>query len=100
MCLSRGIARTDATLAFWRSSTDGRPCNGGSGTIAKPGLIEEIAGPLQLCSRKALHATLDPQKWRGERLWVVALYGEIQSEEDKLGALKREILFEVTGDMT
>lgn len=84
-----------ATLAFWRSSRDGKPANGGSGTQAKPGLIEEIAGPLQLCTRHALHATLHPWEWEGERLWVVALYPSVESDRDKLGSLKREILAEV-----
>lgn len=31
----------------------------------------------------------------GERLWIVALYGEIQREDDKLCATKREFLAEV-----
>jgi hypothetical protein len=77
----------------------GRPCNGGSGTKAAPGLVEEIPGPLQICTRNALHATRSPGKWKGQRMWVVALYGDVQYDEDgdKYGALKREFLAELTG---
>jgi len=83
------------TLAFWRSDRDGRACNGGNTKQpAAPGLVEEIEGPLKICSLHALHATRLPPKWKGERVWVVALFGEIQEQEDKLGALKREILGE------
>jgi hypothetical protein len=57
--------------------------------------VEEIAGPLEVCTPKALHGTLAPWKWKGERCFVVALIGEVQEQEDKLGALKREILAEV-----
>ena len=81
-------------IAFWRSDSTGRPSNGGSGTVAKVGLVEEHPGPLQIC-RSGFHATLDPGKWKGERLWIVALYGEVQREEDKLCALRREFIAEV-----
>ena len=83
-----------AAIAFWRSGSDGRPCNGGSGEPVHVGLKEEIPGPLRLC-RNALHGTLEPTKWEGKRLWIVALWGEVQTEGDKMGALKREILAEV-----
>jgi len=58
-------------------------------------MTQEIPGPLEICTRRALHATLDPGQWQGERLWLVALFGETQNSEDKLAALKREILTEV-----
>ena len=83
------------SLGFWRSSQDGKPSNGGSGEERKVGTIEEVEGPLSICSNQALHATIAPWKWKGERLWVVALYGEIQRQDDKMGALKREILAEI-----
>ena len=86
--------KTTGRLAFWRSSKDGTPSNGGSGTVARVGLIEEQRGPLKICSH-GYHATLDPGKWNGERLWIVALHGEIQQEDDKLCALKREFLAEI-----
>jgi hypothetical protein len=59
-----------------------------------PGLVEIVAGPLEICTHHALHATRLPPKWEGERVWVVALFGEIQEQDDKLGALQREILGE------
>jgi hypothetical protein len=68
---------------------------GGRGKPVKSGDIQEVAGPLVLCGPRALHATLNPDKWKGERLWLVALHGEVQHADDKVGALKREILCEV-----
>ncbi len=89
-------ARTSgAEIAFWRSDSEGRPSNGGSGTVAKIGLVEELPGPLNICNRGTLHATMEPGKWKGERLWIVAMHGEIQRDDDKIGALKREFLAEV-----
>ena len=35
-----------------------------------------------------------PPKWQGERLWVVALSGEIVGNDEKLGALSREVIGE------
>ncbi len=85
-----------AAIAFWKSTRAGGSANGGAMfEIAAPGLIQEVAGPLKLCSGRALHATLNPSKWKGGRLWVVALYGELAHDSDKIGALKREILGEV-----
>ena len=84
-----------AVVALWRSTRDGTPANGGSKTVASPGLIEEVAGPLELCKEGTLHATFRPDKWKGERLWVVALYGDVAVGEHKLGALKRKILCEI-----
>ena len=47
-----------------------------------------------MCSKNALHATELPLKWHGDRIWVVALLGEVQQSEDKYGALEREIIGE------
>jgi hypothetical protein len=85
-----------AVLALWKSRADGRPANGGSLPPVKVGDIHETRGPLMLCEAGTLHATFKPHKWRGERWWVVALYGEIAVADDKVGALKREILAELT----
>jgi hypothetical protein len=41
-----------------------------------------------------LHATFRPEKWKGAKVWVVALFGEVVVEENKIGALHREILGE------
>ena len=85
----------DSLLAFYCSDKDGRPSNGGSGTVAYPGAIHEIAGPLKICGPKALHATFDPSKWKGERLWLVRMYAPYVIENDKVGSLKREIVSEI-----
>jgi hypothetical protein len=83
-----------ATVAYWRSDAKGRPCNGGSGKPVEPGTVQEVRGPLRLCGSGALHATLLPRKWKGDRLWVVALWGPVEEDDDKMGALKREIIAE------
>ena len=41
-----------------------------------------------------LHATMLPGKWRGERLWIVAMHGEVIGDDEKFGCLKREIVGE------
>ena len=84
-----------ATIAFWRSDRDGQPANnGGRIEAAAPGVIHTSPGPLSLCSRGTLHATLIPPKWHGDRWWIVAMYGEVAWQDDKCGALRREILGE------
>ncbi len=93
--LTRKLCKGKTVFAFWKSTADGKPANGGNGTVAREGLLEEINGPLKICTPRALHGTLDPPKWKGERLWVVALYRPIQRQEDKIASLKRKILFEV-----
>jgi hypothetical protein len=81
-------------LAYWRSTIDGRPANGGGGTKAVVGLVEEIDGPLNICTKKALHGTLNPPKWMGEKIWIVALYQPVQVDGDKIASLKRKIISE------
>ena len=88
-----------AVIAYWRSTPSGRSANGGNMSVeARPGLVQEVSGPLELCGAGALHATLNPPAWEGERIWVVALFGEVQEQADKLGALKREIIGECLFD--
>lgn len=77
------------TRAFWRCTSENTPANGGTGTVAREGLVEEIPGPLQICTANALHGTLDPTKHSGTHWWVIELIGKTQKEDDKLGALKR-----------
>ena len=87
---------TTAFLALWKSTASGGAANGGKMLqIAAPGMIQEIKGPLRLCGSGALHATLQPEKWKGDRVWLVALHGEVLHRDDKCGALKREIICEV-----
>lgn len=79
-------------LAIWRSNRDGTPANGGGGEPVCEGLVQEVEGPLELCSPRALHATLAPLKWQGERWWIVGLHEPVAYGEDKIGSLKRTIL--------
>ena len=92
------LTDSGAFLAFWKSAKDGSPANGGKAAeSAQPGLVQKIKGPLKLCGPRALHATLKPEQWKGERLWVVALFGELKfADDDKVGALEREIIGEIT----
>jgi len=86
----------ERTIAYWRSDRDGKPANGGDAMdAAAPGLHQVVNGPLELCSHRALHATLNPPDWQGDRLWLVALGGEVVADGKKLGALEREIICEV-----
>jgi hypothetical protein len=82
---------------FWRSDQSGQPSNGG-GTIkqAAPGVIHESPGPLEVCGRGSLHATDSPWRWGGERIWLVKMHGQTVKSGDKVAALKREILCEIT----
>ena len=89
------LQKSGARLAFWKSDADGRPANGGAGEAVKPGMKQKVAGPLSLCSARALHATYNPDSWSGTRTWIVALIGEVAEQDDKLGALEREIIAEL-----
>jgi len=83
-------------LAFWRSGKDGKPLNGGTGPARQVGMIEEEKGPLVPCRPGALHATMSPEQWKGERLWVVVLYPPVvKVDDDKFASLKREIIAEI-----
>jgi hypothetical protein len=88
------LQTSGATIAFWRSDKAGRACNGGANAPVAPGTIEEIKGPLKVCTAQGLHATFVPPNWKGERWWLVALIGETQTEGDKVAALKREVIGE------
>ena len=96
VCVDQG-----ATIAYWNSDNFGMPANHEVGfdsypeMRAYPGLIQEVSGPLELCGKHALHATFQPHKWKGSRVWIVALWGEVKRDDDKVGGLKREILGEV-----
>lgn len=83
-----------ASIAFWKSDAQGRACNGGRNAPVAPGTIEKISGPLRICTQNALHATYIPPKWDGSRWWIVALIGEVQEQDDKIGGLEREIIGE------
>jgi len=60
------LRKEGATIAFWRSDAKGQPANnGGHIEAAAPGVIHTSPGPLQLCERGTLHATLLPMNWKG-----------------------------------
>jgi hypothetical protein len=87
------FAQPEAEIAFWRSDAEGNPVNGGSFSVpVSVGRVEEIKGPLKICTNRALHGTLDPKQWKGERWWIVALHHPVQIQGDKIGSLKRTIL--------
>ncbi|NIR30337.1 MAG: hypothetical protein GWN84_13715, partial [Gammaproteobacteria bacterium] len=91
--------RTDPSttwIGYWCSDQWGRASNGGDTSVyVSRGLVQEVGGPLELCTRHALHATSEPHRWRGCRVWIVALFGERQTEGAKCGALRREIIGEI-----
>jgi hypothetical protein len=90
------IKADGGVLAFWRSDKNGNPSNGGGGESRKVGTVEELECTLVPCTKSALHATLTPEKWKGERLWVVALYPPVVNvDESKFASLKREIIAEI-----
>jgi hypothetical protein len=89
------LRREKATIAFWLSDKDGHAANGGKKIApAAPGIVHTAPGPLNLCNAGTLHATVIPPKWKGERWWIVALIGETKIDDDKIGALRREIIGE------
>jgi hypothetical protein len=89
------LTRDGAKIAFWRSNPDGSPANGGVKVeTPAPGVIHTSPGPLDLCKKGTLHATLIPPKWKGERWWIVALKGQVVGDDEKYGALEREIIGE------
>lgn len=83
-------------VAFWRSDGEGKPCNSGTGGPRHVGMIEQEKGPLVACQSGALHGTMNPDQWQGERLWAVGLYPPVVEKDGKFASLKREILAEIT----
>lgn len=80
------------------SCRTGSPANGGKGEPAFIGKREKKAGPLKICTPQALHGTVNPARWKGDRLWLVLLHGEVVWDGDKFAALEREIIAEVKQD--
>ncbi len=82
-------------IAYWRSTQDAKPANGGACDAVAPGIVHTEPGPLRdECGAGQLHATLLPPKWKGARYWIVALIGEWRGNDEKMWALKREVLGE------
>ena len=82
----------EGTAAFWRSTIDGKPANGGTGTSRSVGMVENVTGTFNLCGSGALHATLKPSEWKGEQWWIVRLEGPVIGDNTKLGSQRRTIL--------
>ena len=98
----RRLMREGAIIAYWCSDAHGRPANHEMEPLqacdwtARPGLVQEVAGPLATCSSRALHATMEPHLWAGVRVWLVGLVGQVRTDQDaKMGALRREIVGEI-----
>jgi uncharacterized protein YjbI with pentapeptide repeats len=92
------LIRTGATIAYVVTDQHGRPCNGGTNTRKNqlyPGLVQEVKGPLELGTARALHGTYEPHRWSGCRVWVAGFVGEIARDKDEIAALCREIVGEV-----
>ena len=88
------LKKAGAKICYWRSTADGTPANGGHAAPVKPGDVQKEKGPLRLCNSGTLHATMIPPKWNGDRWWIVALIGEVVGDDEKYGALEREIIGE------
>ncbi len=91
-----------ATIAYYNTDAHGRPANlppdvSGVGWEVKVGLVQKLPpGPLKLCSERALHATLKPHMWKGNRVWLVGLLGEVREDGgNKFGSLHRENIGEI-----
>jgi hypothetical protein len=98
----RRMLKIGATIAYWNSDRHGRPANHDMDPIAarewtaRPGLVQTVKGPLMPCSGQALHATFEPHRWKGERVWVVALVGTVATHGgNKVCSLRREVIGEV-----
>lgn len=81
------------TLAYWCSDQFGRPCNGGTGPAVTPLEIQTETGG-SICEPGTLHATLLPHRWKGSRVWIVALENPV-SDGGKFGAKQRAIIGEI-----
>ncbi len=96
----RRLIRQGATICYWTSDAHGRPANHDMDPIAardwtaRPGLVQIVAGPLEPCSARSLHATLEPHRWRGVRVWIVGIF-DPEKSDGKFATLRREIIGEV-----
>src|SRR5271166_1397993 len=89
----RRLMRNGHTIAYVNTDRHARPANGGTATKEwqlRPGLVQLITGPLEICTPAALHGTFQPHRWRGERVWLAGFVGQVQRHEDKLASLHRE----------
>src|SRR5262245_13411102 len=83
-------------VGYWCANAQGRSAYGHGGTLtAEPGAVQTVAGPLRICCEGGLHATREPHRWPGFRVFVVALLGPRLKGENKCAASRREIVGEV-----
>ena len=83
-------------IGYWCSDDHGCSPDGGSGARAAPGVVHKAPGALrERRDADQLHATRDPLRWRGARVWIVALLGRRGGDDGKSWALRREIVGEV-----
>jgi hypothetical protein len=80
---------------LWRSDAEGHPCNSGRGDPVHVGLIQELPREqlVQIC-QSGFHASSNPEKWSGPRLWIVRVEGDVQTDGEKVCGRKRTILAE------
>ena len=86
------------TIAYWCSDAHGRSANGGSSIEpAAPGVVHRQAepGPVFECGPGAVHATFEPHRWAGSRVWIVSMRGTLVKGATKLAAAERLIIGEV-----
>lgn len=98
----RRMQKAGAVFAYYLTDSYGRPSNRNIDNLldrkkwtVKPGIVQKVNGPLVECSANALHATLEPHQWIGNRVWVVAFLGEVKRLDNKIAGLHREIIGEV-----
>ena len=96
------LIREGAKILYWCSDAHGRPANHSLDCMdarmwtARPGMTQKLSvSEVSICGPNALHGTIAPHKWKGVRVWMVGLVGALDSEEDKFGALQREIIGEI-----
>jgi hypothetical protein len=89
---------SEAWIGYWCSNADGQPAQYGT-PLSEPasvGVVHREDGPLREdCGAGQLHATREPWKWPGSRVWIVALIGETHGDNTKSWGLVREIIGEV-----
>jgi hypothetical protein len=99
----RRLVSGGATIAYCLTDSHGRPANHEMDQnqrqfwTVRPGLVQVVRGPLEICTERALHGTKQPHRWRGSRVWVAGFVGAVQrnAHEHKLAGLRREIVGEV-----
>ena len=94
----RREAKAGNTIAYWCSDAHGRSANGGQLIQpAAPGVVhrQSVAGAVSPCGPKAVHATFEPHRWAGVRVWIVSMRGGIVQDKHKLAAAERLIIGEV-----